>query len=292
MLPRHPRSEDTSSRRSRVREQGPAGTIAARAASGISPQASLTQVAHAASVCKACDLWKHATQTVFGEGSPNAMVMMVGEQPGDQEDRMGRPFVGPAGKILDQALVEAGIKRSEVYVTNVVKHFKWTPAERGKRRIHKKPRYSEIQACRPWLDAELDRVKPEVLVCLGASAAQALLGKDFRVSRQRGQLIESPFAPRVIATLHPSSILRARDDESRHQQFYDFVQDLSKVAQFIKQAVHRGSSLVFARRSGCSLEFLIFLNPYKDTINTKSERLTTNDPRQFSIQKIEIMEEK
>jgi DNA polymerase len=117
--------------------------------------------------------------------------MMVGEQPGDQEDRIGRPFVGPAGKILDQALLEAGIERSEVYVTNVVKHFKWTPAERGKRRIHKKPRYSEIQACRPWLDAELERVKPEVLVCLGASAAQALLGKDFRVSRQRGQLIES-----------------------------------------------------------------------------------------------------
>jgi len=161
--------------------------------------------------------------------------MMVGEQPGDQEDRIGRPFVGPAGEILDQALLEAGIERSEVYVTNVVKHFKWTPAERGKRRIHKKPRYSEIQACRPWLDAELERVKPEVLVCLGASAAQALLGKDFRVSRQRGQLIESRLAPRVIATVHPSSILRAQDDESRHRQFYDFVQDLSKVAQFVSR---------------------------------------------------------
>jgi len=237
VLPRHARTADTNSRRARVRERASAGTVTP-AASGISPKASLTQVAQAAAACKACDLWKHATQTVFGEGLPKAVVMMVGEQPGDQEDRIGRPFVGPAGKVLDQALLQAGIQRSEVYVTNVVKHFKWTPAERGKRRIHKKPRYSEIQACRPWLDAELERVKPEVLVCLGASAAQALLGKDFRVSRQRGQLIESPLAPRVIATVHPSSILRAQDDESRHQQFYDFVQDLSKVAQFIKQVVH------------------------------------------------------
>ena len=237
MLARHTHTAETNSRRTQVRERTSAGTVT-RAASGISPRTSLTQVAREASACKACDLWKHATQTVFGEGSPKAVVMMVGEQPGDQEDRTGRPFVGPAGKILDHALLEAGIQRSEVYVTNVVKHFKWTPAERGKRRIHKKPRYSEIQACRPWLDAELERVKPEVLVCLGASAAQALLGRDFRVSRQRGQLIESPLAPRVVATVHPSSILRAQDDESRHQQFYDFVQDLSKVAQFIKQAVH------------------------------------------------------
>lgn len=237
-MPRHTHSDETSSRRSRVREPVLTGTSALRAASGISPRASLAQVARAASACKACDLWKHARQTVFGEGSPKAVVMIVGEQPGDQEDRMGQPFVGPAGKILDRALMEAGIPRSEVYVTNVVKHFKWTPAERGKRRIHKKPRHSEIQACRPWLDAELDRVKPEVLLCLGASAAQALLGKDFRVSRQRGQLIESPLAPRVIATVHPSSILRARDEESRHQQFYGFVQDLRNVSQFIKEAVH------------------------------------------------------
>ena len=238
MLPRHTRTEETNSRRTRGREQVSAETVPVTAAAGISSQASLVQIARAASGCRACDLWKQATQTVFGEGSPKAVIMMVGEQPGDQEDRIGRPFVGPAGKLLDQALEEAGIERSGVYVTNVVKHFKWTPAERGRRRIHKKPRYSEIQACRPWLDAELDRVKPEVLVCLGASAAQALLGKDFRVSRQRGQTIASPLAPRVIATVHPSSILRAKDDKSRHEQFQAFVQDLSKVARSLKRQVH------------------------------------------------------
>lgn len=235
MLSKHTRPGE---HRSRAHQQGAEEGVPARAAAGISPQASLIQVARAASACRACDLWEHATRTVFGEGSQKARVMMVGEQPGDQEDRTGRPFVGPAGKVLDQALIEAGIERSEVYVTNVVKHFKWTPAERGKRRIHKKPRHSEIQACRPWLEAELERVNPDVLVCLGASAAQALLGKGFRVSRQRGQLAESPLAPRVIATVHPSSILRARDDESRHQQFHDFVEDLSKVAKFIRQAVN------------------------------------------------------
>lgn len=160
--------------------------------------------------------------------------MLVGEQPGDQEDRTGRPFVGPAGKLLDEALAEAGIDRSEVYVTNVVKHFKWSPAERGKRRIHKKPRYSEIKACRPWLDRELQVVKPQVLVCLGASAAQALLGKDFRVSRQRGKLIQSTLAPHVIATVHPSSILRAQDDESRHSQMREFIKDLKQVALVMK----------------------------------------------------------
>ena len=161
--------------------------------------------------------------------------MMVGEQPGDLEDRAGRPFVGPAGKLLDQALSEAGIDRSDVYVTNVVKHFKWSPAERGKRRIHVKPRDSEIQACRPWLDAELAVVKPKILVCLGATAAQSLLGKEFRVSRQRGEIIESPLAPHVVATVHPSSILRAQDDESRHSQMRAFVQDLKHIAQFIKK---------------------------------------------------------
>jgi DNA polymerase len=171
---------------------------------------------------------------VFGEGTNKATVMFVGEQPGDQEDRQGRPFVGPAGRVLDQALEEAGIDRSEVYVTNVVKHFKWSPDERGKRRIHKKPRYSEIHACRPWLEAELAVVRPEVLVCLGASAAQALLGKDFRVTQQRGKLIESSLATHVIATVHPSSILRARDDQSRHAQMKAFVEDLKQVALVIK----------------------------------------------------------
>src|SRR6266700_2007860 len=196
--------------------------------------ASLEELRQAAKGCRACDLWKNATQTVFGAETGKATVMLVGEQPGDQEDRIGRPFVGPAGKLLDEALAEAGIDRSEVYVTNVVKHFKWSPAERGKRRIHKKPRYSEIQACSPWLDGELEAVKPQVLVCLGASAAHALLGKDFRVTRQRGKLIESSLAPHVIATVHPSSILRA-PDESRHSQMREFVNDLKKVARVVKR---------------------------------------------------------
>ena len=184
--------------------------------------------------CKACDLWRNATQTVFGEGPSPARVMFVGEQPGDSEDRAGHPFVGPAGKLLDEVLEEVGIDRSEVYVTNVVKHFKWEAAQRGKRRIHKKPRQSEIEACRPWLDAELQAVKPEVLVCLGASAAQALLGKDFRVTRDRGTLIQSSLAPYAMATTHPASILRAPDSAAREQQRREFVRDLKKVADLIK----------------------------------------------------------
>src|SRR5919206_1186491 len=160
----------------------------------------------AAAGCTACDLFRDATQTVFGEGTPGAEVMLVGEQPGDGEDREGRPFVGPAGRMLDQALEEAGIDRKLAYVTNVVKHFKWTP--RGKRRLHEKPNAREIAACRPWLEAELAVLKPEVLVCLGATAAQALLGREFRVSQQRGQFIQSPWARYVMATVHPSSILR------------------------------------------------------------------------------------
>lgn len=195
--------------------------------------ATLENLKHAAAKCRACDLWKLGTQTVFGEGSSQAKAMFVGEQPGDYEDRVGCPFVGPAGKLLDKALVEAGIDRSAVYVTNVVKHFKWEP--RGKKRIHKKPRYSEIEACRPWLDAELEAVRPEVLVCLGASAAQSLLGKDFRVSQKHGQFVDSPLAPKVMATVHPSSILRAQDDESRHQQLQEFINDLKKIARLLEQ---------------------------------------------------------
>ena len=198
------------------------------------PSAVLSEIRRAAAVCKACDLWKNATQTVFGEGKPGAVYMMVGEQPGDSEDRKGHPFVGPAGRLLDGALAEAGIDRKDVYVTNVVKHFKWSLAERGKKRIHKKPRDSEIEACRPWLDAELEVVKPKILVCLGASAAQSLLGKDFRVSRQRGQVVGSDLAPAVVATVHPSSILRARDEASREEQLQDFVQDLKFVAKLAK----------------------------------------------------------
>jgi uracil-DNA glycosylase len=202
----------------------------------IPPKPNLRNLAEAAAECKACDLWKRGTQTVFGEGQSEARVMMVGEQPGDREDLTGRPFVGPAGRVLDEALERLGIARKDVYVTNVVKHFSWVPDQRGKRRIHKKPRYSEITACRPWLDAEIAVVKPEVLVCLGATAAQSLLGRDFSVNRHRGELVESPLAPYVIATVHPSSILRAVDDESRRRQKEEFTKDLAKVAQLLRQS--------------------------------------------------------
>src|SRR4051812_11362454 len=184
----------------------------------------------AASTCTACHLWKTATQTVFGEGTSQATIMIVGEQPGDQEDRVGRPFVGPAGKLLDDALSEVGIDRATVYVTNVVKHFKWSASERGKRRIHKKPRQSEIQACRPWLESELQAVKPKILVCMGATAAQALLGKNVSVTRTHGQTVSSTLAPIAIATMHPSSILRATDATSRQQKMSEFINDLKQVA--------------------------------------------------------------
>src|SRR6266487_1246855 len=181
----------------------------------------------AARTCRACPLWKTGTQTVFGDGSRTAKVVFVGEQPGNDEDLAGKPFVGPAGKLLDRALVEAGIDRGEVYVTNAVKHFKWEP--KGKRRLHKKPSGREIAACRPWLEAELAVLKPKVLVCLGATAAQALIGKEFRVSRQRGQLVESSLAANVIATVHPSSILRAPDDETRRAEMALFIKNLKVV---------------------------------------------------------------
>jgi uracil-DNA glycosylase len=186
----------------------------------------------AAAGCKACHLWKLGTQTVFGEGSANARVMMVGEQPGDKEDLQGRPFVGPAGIVLDKALAAAGIERKDVYVTNIVKHFKWEP--RGKRRLHKKPNALEISACRPWLEAEINVIKPEVVVLLGATAAQGMLGSQFRVTRQRGQWVKSNIAPLVMATVHPSSILRAPDDDSRHEEMRKFVVDLRRVATQIK----------------------------------------------------------
>jgi uracil-DNA glycosylase family protein len=181
----------------------------------------------AAAVCRGCDLWKHGTQTVFGEGTADARVMMVGEQPGHDEDLAGRPFVGPAGRLLDRALAASGIARADVYVTNVVKHFKWEP--RGTRRIHAKPNQTEIAACLPWLQAELDLVKPDVVVCLGATAAQALLGPRFRVTKQRGEWVSTPWARRVIATVHPSSILRAPDDAARRREFDGLVADLAVV---------------------------------------------------------------
>jgi uracil-DNA glycosylase family protein len=178
--------------------------------------------------CQACPLWRTGTQTVFGEGAASAQVVFVGEQPGDQEDKQGRPFVGPAGRVLDEALELAGIDRSTAYVTNAVKHFKWSP--RGKRRIHAKPNWSEIAACNSWLQSELEVIEPAVVVCLGATAAQALLGKQFRVTKQRGSWIESELAEHVTATIHPSSILRQRTDEDRHRELDGLVEDLKLVA--------------------------------------------------------------
>lgn len=180
--------------------------------------------------CRGCDLYKNATQTVFGEGRVSSGVIFVGEQPGDEEDLTGRPFVGPAGRLFDKALEEAGIDREKIYLTNTVKHFKWKP--KGKRRIHEKPNASEIHACDPWLRSEIALIKPHVLVCLGATAAQALLGKQFRVTQMRGQWLDSPLAKKTIATIHPSAILRTPDD-LRDKAYSDFVSDLVMVAQVI-----------------------------------------------------------
>ena len=204
------------------------------AADLIPDRPTLPTVRDAAKDCQACDLYLGGTQTVFGEGARKAELMLVGEQPGDQEDRAGHPFVGPAGKLLDRALADAGIDGAAVYVTNVVKHFKWEP--RGKRRIHKRPNAGEIAACRPWLDTEIQLVKPRAIVCLGATAAQALLGRQFKVTAHRGEFIASPLAPIVTATVHPSSILRAPDEESRHAEMKRFTDDLRK----IRQALARG----------------------------------------------------
>jgi uracil-DNA glycosylase len=189
----------------------------------------LTSLRKEAAGCRACPLWKRGTQTVFGEGPVKADLFFVGEQPGDAEDKEGRPFVGPAGRVFDDALADAGIERRKVYVTNAVKHFKWEA--RGKRRIHQKPNAAETAACRPWLDAELEVVSPRVLVALGATAAQALLGRSFRVTQQRGVPVESDLAPNVIATVHPSSILRAPDDVARREAYDAFVDDLRVAAR-------------------------------------------------------------
>ena len=201
----------------------------------VPPKPTLPKLRDAAADCKACDLWKRGTQTVFGEGEAKARVVFVGEQPGDKEDLAGRPFVGPAGALFDKCLVEARIDRSLVYVTNVVKHFKWEPAETGKRRIHAKPNQKEINACRPWLDAEISVLRPDAIVCLGATAGQALLGKGFRVTKQRGEwLRDSPLAPCVMGTIHPSAILRAPGAESRRAETERFVEDLRKVARVLR----------------------------------------------------------
>jgi uracil-DNA glycosylase len=192
----------------------------------------LVDLRAAAAGCRACPLWEGATQTVFGEGPERARLVLVGEQPGDREDIEGQPFVGPAGRELSRGLEEAGIHRGEVYITNVVKHFKYKA--RGKRRIHQKPDAAEIGACRPWLHAELELVQPQALVCLGATAAQALLGRSFRVTKERGTLVDSPLAPVVSATIHPSAILRLRDDAERGHERKAFADDLSVVAQALK----------------------------------------------------------
>ena len=191
---------------------------------------SIEALAQAAKTCRACDIWSRATQTVLGEGNAHAEVMLVGEQPGNQEDLAGHPFVGPAGKLLDKTLLAAGIARDKVYITNVVKHF--NSVQRGKWRIHKKPNAEEIAACRPWLDAEIAIIRPAVIVCLGASAAQDLISRDYRVTRRRGELQKSAFGPMITATVPPSSILRAPDDEARHLQMREFVADLKKIARF------------------------------------------------------------
>jgi uracil-DNA glycosylase family protein len=210
-----------------------APTEAADASPFVPPGTGLSRLRHDVQDCRGCSLYRRATQAVFGQGPRRAAVMLVGEQPGDQEDRQGAPFVGPAGQLLDSALEAAGIARDAVYVTNTVKHFKWEP--RGKRRLHRKPSYREAEACRPWLEAELHAVKPQVLVCLGATAAQALLGRDFRVSRQRGERVDSVWAPHTLATMHPSAVLRQRGTDARARALAALVDDLRVAARLLKR---------------------------------------------------------
>jgi len=209
------------------------------AADFIPPRPTLNKLRAAAAECRGCDLWKRATQTVFGEGKSRSRIMLVGEQPGNSEDLEGHPFVGPAGLLLDRALAEAEIDRAAVYLTNVVKHFKWEP--RGKRRIHKKPNGAEITACRPWLESEIKLVKPHAIVCLGATAAQAVISPKFKVLAQRGTFVESPLAELVTATVHPSSILRAPTDDARHRETQLFIRDLRKIRAAVEQVLGRRS---------------------------------------------------
>jgi DNA polymerase len=203
------------------------------AADFLPPRRTLTALREAAATCRGCSLYRNATQTVFGEGRTSAEVVMVGEQPGDQEDRRGKPFVGPAGRVLGEALEDAGIDRADVYITNVVKHFKFQP--RGKRRIHKRPAAAEVAACRPWLDSELQAIKPKALVALGATAAQDLFGRSFRVTQQRGRPLDSDLAPLVMASVHPSSILRAPDEEARREEYGLFVADLRALVRGLRE---------------------------------------------------------
>jgi uracil-DNA glycosylase family protein len=216
-----------------VAEGAPELTAPSAAERRIPDRPGLRNLREAAAGCRACPLWKTGTQTVFGAGRRSAKVMLVGEQPGDREDREGKPFVGPAGRVLDRALQDAGIDRDDAYVTNVVKHFKWIP--KGKRRIHQKPNREEITACRPWLEAELQVVKPKVMVCLGATAAKALLGADFRVTQDRGRLVETDLAPIATGTVHPSSILRIDDEDERRVARDELADDLREVAKRLRR---------------------------------------------------------
>jgi DNA polymerase len=203
--------------------------MAVSAADFLPERITLPSLKKAAACCEGCPLFARATQTVFGEGPADARVIMVGEQPGDQEDIQGKPFVGPAGKLLDRAMGDSGMDRGTVYVTNAVKHFKWTP--RGKRRLHAKPTAREINACRPWLEAEMEVIEPEFLIVLGATAAQSLLGRTFRITRERGKLLKTDWAPWAMATYHPSALLRAPDEEARRQMYDEFVHDLRVIAK-------------------------------------------------------------
>jgi uracil-DNA glycosylase family protein len=212
--------------------RNPRGDGAGTAAPLVPERPTLASLREAAAGCKACPLWERGTQTVFGEGPPRARVVLVGEQPGNEEDLSGHPFVGPAGRLLDRALAEAGIDRRQVYVTNAVKHFKWEP--RGKRRIHQKPNAGEIRACHPWLEAELHVLQPRAVVCLGSTAAQALLGRDFKVTQRRGEILRTTLAPIVMATVHPSSILRAPDDETRRAELQRLIEDLEALAAALR----------------------------------------------------------
>jgi DNA polymerase len=217
------------------------------AARFIPPRPTLSALREAAAGCTACDLHRRGTRTVFGEGPRTARIMMVGEQPGNDEDRTGRPFVGPAGRLLDRALAEAGLDRDAIYVTNIVKHFKWRPE--GKRRIHDRPNASEVEACRPWFEAELEVVRPEVVVCLGATAAQALLGRQFRVSADRGTFIAPARGPRIFATVHPSALLRLPDEEARRAEMRRFVDELRTVARAVGAGGMRRPHRPAARRA-------------------------------------------
>jgi uracil-DNA glycosylase len=225
--------------------QGRHHALTGTAADFLPADPALPALRRAAAGCRACPLWKSGTQTVFGEGAPGSLVMLVGEQPGDKEDLAGKPFVGPAGRLLDEALARAGIERSNTYVSNIVKHFKWEPW--GNRRLHKKPGPLEIRACLPWLEAEIAAVQPQALVCLGSTAAQTLIAPEFRVSRERGRWVQSLLASHVIATVHPSSILRIPDQGQKKAAFEDFVDDLKKVAHLI-QDVRRGEPAAAAIR--------------------------------------------